>query len=60
MGWSIEKVPGKYSLIGSIGAILLGVAIPTLANGYAVATVTQQEAMQVLLNLFYNMIVRGL
>jgi hypothetical protein len=41
-------------------AILLGVAVPTLANGYAAATATQQEAMQVLLNLFYNMIMPGL
>jgi hypothetical protein len=49
-----------YSLIGSIGAILLGVAVPTLANGYAAATSSQQEAMQVLLNFFYNMIVRRL
>ena len=49
-----------YSVIGSIGAILLGVAVPTLANGYAASTATHQEAMQVFLNLSYNMIVRGL
>jgi len=39
-GWWIKKVPGKYSLIGSIGAIPLSVAVPTLANGYAAATAT--------------------
>jgi hypothetical protein len=49
-----------YSLIGSIGAILLGVVVPILANGYSAATAVQQEAMQVSLNLFYSMIVRGL
>jgi hypothetical protein len=49
-----------YSLIGILGAVLLGVAVPTLANRYAAATSTQHEAMEVFLNLFYNMIVRGL
>jgi len=49
----------SYSLIGSIGAVLLGVAVPELANGYATATATQQEAMKVFLNLFYHMIVQG-
>jgi len=49
-----------YSLIGSIGAILLGVVVSMLANQYPVATATQHEAMQVILGLFYNMIVRGL
>ena len=49
-----------YSLIGIMGAVLLGVAVPTIANGYASATPTQQESMQVFLNIFYNMIVRGL
>ena len=49
----------SYSLIGSIGAVLLGVAVPELANGYATATAEQQEAMKVLLNLFYHMIVQG-
>jgi uncharacterized protein DUF4386 len=49
-----------YSLIGIIGAVLLGVAVPTLANNYNLATPTQRESMEVLLNLFYNMVVRGL
>jgi len=49
-----------YSLIGSMGAILLGVTVSTLANRYPVAPAAQQDAMQVLLNLVYNMIVRGL
>jgi hypothetical protein len=49
-----------YSLIGIVGAVLLGVAVPVLANGYAAATAAQQDAMQVFLNLFYNMVVRGL
>jgi hypothetical protein len=50
----------SYSLIGSIGAILLGVAVPELAKGYAVATASQQESMQTFLNIFYEMVVRGL
>lgn len=49
-----------YSLIGIVGAVLLGVAVPTLAKGYDAATAAQQEAMQIFLNLFYNMVVRGL
>lgn len=49
-----------YSLIGIIGAVLLGVAVPTLVNGYDLATPTERESMQVLLHLFYNMVVRGL
>jgi hypothetical protein len=49
-----------YSLIGSIGAILLGVVVPTLAREYPTATPSQQEAMHVIINVFYSMIVRGL
>jgi hypothetical protein len=49
-----------YSLIGSIGAISLGVVVPTLAREYPNATPGQQEAMQVIINVFYRMIVRGL
>jgi uncharacterized protein DUF4386 len=49
-----------YSLIGSIGAISLGVVVPTLAREYPAATPGQQEAMQVIVNVFYRMIVRGL
>jgi hypothetical protein len=50
----------SYSLIGSIGAISLGVVVPTLARGYPAATPGQQEAMHVIINVFYSMIVRGL
>jgi hypothetical protein len=49
-----------YSLIGCIGAVLLGVAVPVLANQNDLATPAQRESMQVLLSLFYTMIVRGL
>jgi hypothetical protein len=49
-----------YSLIGSIGAISLGVVVPTLARGYPSATPSQQEAMHVIIDVFYRMIVRGL
>jgi hypothetical protein len=49
-----------YSLIGSIGAISLGVVVPTLAREYPTATSSQQEAMHVIFNVFYSMIVRGL
>jgi len=49
-----------YSLIGSIGAVLLGVSVSALANEYAGASAAQQDAMQVFLSLFYNMVVRGL
>ena len=50
----------SYSLIGSIGAVLLGVIIPTLARDYPAATPSQQEAMQVMIRVFYGMVVRGL
>jgi hypothetical protein len=50
----------SYSLIGSIGAISLGVVVPTLARGYPTATPGQQEAMHVIINVFYSVIVRGL
>jgi hypothetical protein len=50
----------SYSLIGSIGAILLGVVVPTLANQYPTATASQQEVMRIIVNVFYRMIVRGL
>ena len=50
----------SYSLIGSLGAVLLGVAIPTLAREYPAATSSQQEAMQVMIRVFYSMVVRGL
>jgi hypothetical protein len=50
----------SYSLIGSIGAVLLGVVIPTLAREYPTATPSQQEAMQVMIRVFYSMVVRGL
>jgi hypothetical protein len=50
----------SYSLIGSIGAILLGVVVPTLANDYPSAAPSQQEAMRVIIDVFYSMIVRGL
>lgn len=49
-----------YSLVGIIGAILLGVAVPTLVNDYSVATPNQKESMQMLFNLLYDMVVRGL
>src|SRR5215213_3448402 len=35
----------SYSLIGSLGAVLLGVVIPTLARDYPAAPPGQQEAM---------------
>jgi hypothetical protein len=50
----------SYSLIGSIGAISLGVVVPTLARAYPTATPGQQDAMHVIINVFYSMIVRGL
>ena len=50
----------SYSLIGSVGAVLLGVAIPTLAREYPAATPNQQEAMQMMIKVFYSMVVRGL
>jgi Domain of unknown function (DUF4386) len=50
----------SYSVIGSIGAILLGVSVPTLANEYPTATPSQQEAMHVIINVVYSMIMRGL
>jgi hypothetical protein len=50
----------SYSLIGSIGAVLLGVVIPTLAREYPAATPSQQEAMQVMMKVSYGMVVRGL
>jgi Domain of unknown function (DUF4386) len=50
----------SYSLIGSLGAMLLGVVIPTLAREYPAATPNQQEAMQVMIKVFYGMVVRGL
>jgi hypothetical protein len=34
--------------------------VPTLAREYATATPSQQEAMRVIVNVFYRMIVRGL
>jgi hypothetical protein len=49
-----------YSVIGSIGAISLGVVVPTLAREYPTSTPGQQEAMHVIINVFYSMIVRGL
>jgi Domain of unknown function (DUF4386) len=49
-----------YSAIGSIGAISLGVVVPTLAREYPTSTPSQQEAMHVIINVFYSMIVRGL
>jgi hypothetical protein len=49
-----------YSVIGSIGAISLGVVVPTLAREYPAAPPSQQEAMQVTINVFYSTIVRGL
>jgi hypothetical protein len=49
-----------YSVIGSIGAISLGVVVSTLARSYPTATSSQQEAMHVIINVFYSMIVRGL
>jgi hypothetical protein len=68
--WFREKSPNivllysicgiSYSLIGSIGAILLGVVVPTLANDYPSAAPSQQEAMRVIIDVFYSMIVRGL
>ena len=50
----------SYSLIGSLGAVLLGVVIPTLSREYPAATPSQQEAMQVMIKVFYSMVVRGL
>jgi hypothetical protein len=50
----------SYSLIGSLGAVLLGVAIPALVRQYPAATPSQQEAMQVMIKVFYSMVVRGL
>jgi hypothetical protein len=50
----------SYALIGSIGAVLLGVVVPILARDYPAATASQQEAMQVLIKVFYSMVVRGL
>jgi hypothetical protein len=50
----------SYSLIGSLGAVLLGVVIPTLAREYPAAAPSQQEAMQVMVKVFYSMVVRGL
>ena len=49
-----------YSLIGSLGAVLLGVVIPTLARDDPAAAASQQEAMQVMVKVFYSMVVRGL
>jgi hypothetical protein len=49
-----------YSVIGSIGAISLGVVVSTLAREYPTAAASQQEAMHVMINVFYSMIVRGL
>src|SRR5215212_8003377 len=50
----------SYSLIGSVGAVLLGVAIPTLAREYPAAVPSQQEAMPVMIKVLYSMVVRGL
>ena len=49
-----------YSVIGSIGAVSLGVVVPTLAEQYPAAPPSQQEAMHVIINVFYSMVVRGL
>jgi hypothetical protein len=50
----------SYALIGSIGAVLLGVFIPALARDYPAAAPGQQAAMQVMIKAFYSMVVRGL
>jgi hypothetical protein len=50
----------SYALIGSLGAVLLGVVIPTLVREYPAATPSQQEAMQVMIKVSYSMVVRGL
>jgi hypothetical protein len=50
----------SYALIGSIGAVLLGVFIPTLVRDYPAAAPGQQAAMQVMIKVFYSMVVRGL
>ena len=49
-----------YSVIGSIGAVSLGVVVPTLVDQYPAATPSQQEVMRVIINVFYSMVVRGL
>jgi len=49
-----------YSLIGMIGAVLLGVTVSTLVNGYALANAGQKEIMQVLLGVLYQVVVGGL
>ena len=50
----------SYSLIGSLGAALFGVIIPSLAREYPAAMPNQQEAMRVIIKVFYGMVVRGL
>ena len=50
----------SYSLIGSVGAVLLGVVIPSLAREYPAAVPSQQDAMELLIRVFYSMVVRGL
>src|SRR4029453_287823 len=43
------------ALIGSIGAVPLGVFIPTLVRDYPSAAPGQQAAMQVMIKVFYSM-----
>ena len=50
----------SYSLIGSLGAVVLGVVIPSLARDYRAAVPNQQEAIQLMIKVFYSMVVRGL
>ena len=48
-----------YSLLGSTGAVVLGALVPNLIGGYALASATQQEAMQIVAGAFYQSISRG-
>jgi hypothetical protein len=48
-----------YSLLGSIGASILGAVVPKLISDYALASATQQETMRILVNAFYQAISYG-
>jgi hypothetical protein len=49
-----------YSLLGAIGAVLLGAIVPFLVNDYALATEAQKEIMQILVGTLYQAVAFGL